>query len=91
SKASAIKAQVDEVVGIMQKNIELTMQREERLEVLQDRTENLSSSARDFNEGTRRVRRQMWWKDMKMKIIIGVVIVILLIVIIVPIVTSNKK
>ena len=44
--------------------------------------ENLSVSAQGFRRGANRVRKQMWWKDMKMKIIIASAIIILLLVII---------
>jgi len=35
--------------------------------------------------------QNMWWKDMKMRIIIGVAIIVLLIIIIVPIVNHFKS
>lgn len=69
----------------MKKNIdELAENRGERLDTLQDKTDNLAVSAQGFRRGANRVRKQMWWKDMKMRICIIVGIIILLIVIIVP-------
>jgi len=68
----------------MRDNINKVSQRGERLDALQDKTDNLAVSAQGFRRGANRVRKQMWWKDMKMRIWIIVGIVVLLIVIIVP-------
>jgi vesicle-associated membrane protein 4 len=68
----------------MQNNITKISERGERLDNLQDKTDHLSTQANSFRRGANRVRKQMWWKDMKMRICIIVGIIILLIVIIVP-------
>jgi vesicle-associated membrane protein 4 len=68
----------------MRQNIQRTTERGERLDSLQDKTDNLATSAQGFRRGANRVRKQMWWKDMKMRMCLIVGIIILLIVIIVP-------
>lgn len=68
----------------MRENINKVSQRGERLDALQDKTDNLAVSAQGFRRGANRVRKQMWWKDMKMRMCLIGGIVILLIVIIVP-------
>ena len=68
----------------MRDNISKVSQRGERLDALQDKTDNLAVSAQGFRRGANRVRKQMWWKDMKMRVCIIVGIIILLLVIIVP-------
>jgi vesicle-associated membrane protein 4 len=67
----------------MRENINKVSQRGERLDALQDKTDNLAVSAQGFRRGANRVRKQMWWKDMKMRmcLIAGVIILILVIVI----------
>ena len=66
----------------MRENITKVSQRGERLDALQDKTDNLAVSAQGFRRGANRVRKQMWWKDMKMRmcLIAGVIILILVIV-----------
>ncbi|KAG9295999.1 hypothetical protein G9A89_011851 [Geosiphon pyriformis] len=91
AKTQVIQQKIDETVGIMRDNINRVAERGERLDVLQDKTENLHQSAQGFRRGANRVRKQMWWKDMKMKIILTIVILILATVIIVPIVVKSKK
>jgi Synaptobrevin len=58
---------------------------------LQDKTDNLARSANDFKRTTNLVRKEMWMKNMKMRICIVVGIIILLIVIIVPSGTHAPK
>ncbi|KZT53600.1 synaptobrevin, partial [Calocera cornea HHB12733] len=88
SKTAAIQQQIDDTVGIMRENITKVAERGERIDVLRDKTDNLAMSAQGFRRGANRVRKNMWWKDMKMRILIGVGIAVLLVIIIVPIVKS---
>ncbi|KAJ5887756.1 hypothetical protein N7495_007797 [Penicillium taxi] len=83
-RTAALQAQIDDTVGVMRENINKVSQRGERLDSLQDKTDNLAVSAQGFRRGANRVRKQMWWKDMKMRACLIVVVIILLVVIIVP-------
>ncbi|KAI9018966.1 vesicle-associated membrane protein 1 [Hyaloraphidium curvatum] len=91
SKTAEVQAQVDEVVQIMQQNVNKVVQRGEALESLQTKTDDLQQSSLQFKRGANAVRKEMWWRDMKLKIILGVVIAIILIIVIVVIVTSVNK
>ena len=69
----------------MRDNINKVSERGERLDSLQDKTDNLAVSAQGFRRGANRVRKAMWWKDMKMRMcIIGTIIILLVIIIVVP-------
>jgi len=89
-RTAALQAQIDDTVGVMRENINKVSQRGERLDSLQDKTDNLAVSAQGFRRGANRVRKQMWWKDMKMRMCLIVGIIILLIVIIVPAVVATR-
>ena len=80
-RTQKIQNEVNEVVGIMQDNIEKVMERGEKIEVLQDKTDDLQNSATKFKKGANRVRKAMWWKDMKLKLIIVVVIIVIVLAI----------
>ncbi|KOS21083.1 Synaptobrevin -like protein 2 [Escovopsis weberi] len=84
TRTGQLQNQINETVDVMRKNIESVAQRGENLDRLQDKTNNLAESAHDFRRGANRVRKQMWWKDMKMRICLVVGIILLLVVIIVP-------
>ncbi|KEZ39355.1 hypothetical protein SAPIO_CDS10048 [Scedosporium apiospermum] len=92
SRTQALQAQIDDTVDVMRENINKVSQRGERLDALQDKTDNLAVSAQGFRRGANRVRKQMWWKDMKMRMCIGIGIIILIVIIVVPaVVTSQNK
>jgi len=90
-RTAALQAEIDSTVGIMRDNINKVSERGARLDSLQDKTDNLAVSAQGFRRGANRVRKQMWWKDMKMRMCLIVGIIILLVVIIVPSVMATKK
>lgn len=77
--------QIDDTVGIMRDNINKVAERGERLDLIENKTDNLAISAQGFRRGANRVRKDMWWKDMKMRMCIILGVIILLVVIIVPI------
>ncbi|KAJ5368061.1 Synaptobrevin, partial [Penicillium cataractarum] len=83
-RTAALQAQIDDTVGVMRENINKVSQRGERLDSLQDKTDNLAVSAQGFRRGANRVRKQMWWKDMKMRVCLAICVIVLLVVIIVP-------
>lgn len=70
----------------MRDNINKVAERGERLDSIENKTDNLAISAQGFRRGANRVRKDMWWKDMKMRMCIIIGLIIVLIVIIVPIV-----
>jgi len=76
--------EIDSTVNVMRNNINKVSERGERLDSLQDKTDNLAVSAQGFRRGANRVRKQMWWKDMKMRMCLIVGIILLLVIIIVP-------
>ncbi|KAI9708228.1 MAG: SNAP receptor, synaptobrevin [Bogoriella megaspora] len=88
-RTAALQAEIDSTVGIMRDNINKVSERGARLDSLQDKTDNLAVSAQGFRRGANRVRKQMWWKDMKMRMCLIIGIIILLVVIIVP--SGNLK
>ncbi|KAI8379570.1 synaptobrevin-domain-containing protein [Radiomyces spectabilis] len=81
-KTGRVQQQVDDVVHIMQDNIDKVMKRGERLDDLRGKTEDLQSTSTQFRRGANQVRKRMWWKDFKWRIIIGVIILVILGVII---------
>jgi vesicle-associated membrane protein 4 len=82
----------------MQNNITKAMNRGEQLDTLQNKTENLQQSSMQFKRGANQVRffwpfncslaqvrKEIVWKDMKLKLIIGGVVAVVIILVIVVI------
>uniref|UniRef100_A0A672JI33 Vesicle-associated membrane protein 4 n=1 Tax=Salarias fasciatus TaxID=181472 RepID=A0A672JI33_SALFA len=81
-KIKQVQSQVDEVIDVMQENISKVIERGERLDDLQDKSESLSDNASAFSSRAKQLHRRMWWRDMKMKMIIALIVVALLLIII---------
>ncbi|KAJ5611328.1 synaptobrevin-like protein Sybl1 [Penicillium lagena] len=77
SLASA-RREIDSVRDIMTENIERVLERGERIDLLVDKTDRLGGSAHDFRIRSRGLRRRMWWKNMKLMVLLGIVVVFLL-------------
>ncbi|CAN6829559.1 hypothetical protein Bca4012_031703 [Brassica carinata] len=71
SKLSKLKAQINDVKGIMMDNIEKVLDRGERIELLVDKTENLQFQADSFQRQGRQLRRKMWIQSLQMKLMVG--------------------
>lgn len=74
---SNVQDEIDNVRGIVTQNIERVLERGERIDLLVDKTDRLGGSARDFRVRSRGLRRKMWWKNVKLMVLLGVVIVFL--------------
>ncbi|KAI9781637.1 MAG: hypothetical protein M1839_005854 [Geoglossum umbratile] len=70
-------AEIDDVRGIMTQNIERVLERGERIDLLVDKTDRLGGSAREFRIRSRGLRRKMWWKNVKLMVLLVFVIVFL--------------
>lgn len=81
-KVMETQAQVDELKGIMVRNIDLVAQRGERLELLIDKTENLVDSSVTFKTTSRNLARAMCMKNIKLTIIIIIVSIVFIYIIV---------
>ncbi|KAL3872197.1 hypothetical protein ACJMK2_040139 [Sinanodonta woodiana] len=88
-KVSRLQGQVEEVVGVMKSNVEKVLERGDRLEDLQDKSDGLAMNSDIFRNRAKQLQKNMWWKNCRMRIIMVMVILIVLAVIIVPIVVSQ--
>ncbi|EFA80046.1 synaptobrevin domain-containing protein [Heterostelium album PN500] len=71
------QAQVDEVKNILVSDIApQLLKRGEKIEILVDRTENLQQQSFQFKKQSKQLKCSMWWKNVKLMIIIGVVVAV---------------
>ncbi|OWF54943.1 Vesicle-associated membrane protein 727 [Mizuhopecten yessoensis] len=84
-KLDQTNKQVKEVTGLLKENVERVLDRGEKIDRLQERSEDLESNAINFQSSSRRLRKKMWCKNCKMNCIIAAVVfgIIAVIVIIV--------
>lgn len=75
---SRVHGELDELKNIMVKNIDNVAMRGERLELLVNKTENLSANSVTFRKTSRNLARSMFWKNVKLYVIIAVVVAVII-------------
>ena len=76
-----LQSEVNQVKDVMTDNIDKILKRGDALDDLADRTNQLESTAIQFNVQAKKIKRKMWWKNTKMMIIlVGVILVILAVI-----------
>lgn len=73
-----VQGEIDNVRGIMSQNIETLLERGERIDLLVDKTDRLGGSASEFRIRSRGLRREMWWKNVKLMVLLTAVIIFLI-------------
>lgn len=79
---SRFHGQIDELKDIMVKNIDNLRDRGEKLELLVNKTENLSNNSVAFRKASRNLARQMFWKNIRLYVVVGLIIIFVLYVIV---------
>ncbi|KAJ2898908.1 uncharacterized protein MKZ38_003592 [Zalerion maritima] len=85
---SNVQKEMDDVRGIMTQNIEGLLERGERIDLLVDKTDRLGGSAREFRVRSRGLKRQMWWKNIKIMSLLVVVVVLIVLSIVIAVKNS---
>ncbi|KAG8167834.1 hypothetical protein KVR01_003523 [Diaporthe batatas] len=82
---STAQREIDDVRGIMTRNIEGLLERGERIDLLVDKTDRLGGSAREFRVRSRGLKREMWWKNVKLMALLVLVLVLIVVAIIIAV------
>ena len=87
---SRVQGQVKEVIGVMQTNIGKVLDRGDRLEDLQDKTDDLAAGALTFHKSATKLQKKLWWKNMKIRICFILAILLVIGVVVVSVIMSDK-
>ena len=91
TKIQDTQAQVQDVIGVMQSNVERVIQRGDNLDDLSRRADSMQMSAHEFQAQGSAIRKKMWWKNMKMMIAIGVAVAVIVLIIVLSAVLGGNK
>lgn len=69
-----VNTKLDDVKNIMVQNIEMVLERGEKLELLVDKTEKLQSQAVKFEKSSKELKNAMWWRRVKLYALIFFVV-----------------
>ncbi|CAF0831779.1 unnamed protein product [Rotaria sp. Silwood1] len=85
-----LHGQVQEVVGVMKKNIDKLLDRDVALNNLMTRADDLETSATTYNQTTKQLRRKYWWKNAKTNVCIAGIVISVILIIITAIILSRR-
>ncbi|KAL1873129.1 hypothetical protein VTK73DRAFT_1040 [Phialemonium thermophilum] len=80
-----VRREIDDVRGIMTRNIEGLLERGERIDLLVDKTDRLGGSAHEFRVRSRGLKRKMWWKNVKLMSLLILVLVLIVLAIVIAV------
>ncbi|OWZ22388.1 hypothetical protein PHMEG_0002919 [Phytophthora megakarya] len=80
-KLSEVMHQVDGVKTVMHNNIQVVLSNTEKMEVVEQKTNDLNEQAKVFRNTGRQLRRQMWWKNVKLTILLSICAILVLLII----------
>jgi len=73
-----VHGEIEQVKDVMVHNIERVLERGERIELLVDKTDNLTQQAFAFKKRSTALKRSMWWKNTKLLILLVFVIILII-------------
>jgi ABC-type multidrug transport system fused ATPase/permease subunit len=89
-----LQQKTENVKDVQRQNIARLQEREQKLDDLDERADNLQMNAKYFKRGAQAVQRKLWWQNVKLWIIlfviIGVIIFAIIIIIIIAVCASGS-
>ncbi|EQC38653.1 hypothetical protein SDRG_04350 [Saprolegnia diclina VS20] len=79
-KLAEVMAQVDAVKSTMQENIQVVLSNTEKMEMVEQKSNDLSEQAKVFRNTGKSLSRAMWWKNVKLTIALGLVVIVVLLI-----------
>lgn len=78
---ASVNSKLDDVKNIMVQNIEMVLERGEKLELLVDKTDKLQTQAFKFEKSSRQLKVAMWWRRTKLYLLIFFIIAVIIFII----------
>jgi vesicle-associated membrane protein 7 len=80
-KIRQARGRIEEVKGVMISNIDRVLERGDRIESLVEKTDQLQETSGQFKSSSTALRRNLWWQNMKIWLIIGAIVFIIVMII----------
>lgn len=90
-KLTAVSLQVEEVKATMEGNINKMLDNAETVGAVEDKAEALRDGAQQFQRRSDNIKRAMWWRLFKIKLIFGLLFVVVLGYIFIPIIVKASE
>jgi vesicle-associated membrane protein 7 len=73
-----INSKLDDVKNVMLQNIEMVLERGEKLELLVEKSDALQNQAFKFERSSKQLKNAMWWRRVKIYLLIFIVVVLII-------------
>ena len=90
-KLTSVSLQVEEVKATMEGNINKMLDNAETVGAVEDKAEALRDGAQQFQRRSDNIKRAMWWRLFKIKLIFGLLFVVVLGYIFIPIIVKASE
>jgi len=90
-KLSEVQNKINVVQDNMKENIKQVLKNDQKLENIEGLSLHINEQSIAFEKDSKSLREKMWWKMLKMRLLIGGLITTVLIIIIVPIAVESSK
>lgn len=90
-KIHEIQVEIEHVKNQMIDNVRLVVDRGERIEDLQQKTDEIAKASMDLELGARKLRKEMCWQKYKLQLIIFGVLLLFVIIVIILVILSQKN
>lgn len=77
-KIKELRNDVNEITEVMKTNINKVIERGDRVETLNERSELLSSRANEFRINSRNIRRKFWWENFRLQAAMGIILLVII-------------
>eukprot|EP01053_Blabericola_migrator_P010219 Blabericola_migrator_1__10218@NODE_570_length_7533_cov_212_053308_g425_i0_p5_GENE_NODE_570_length_7533_cov_212_053308_g425_i0NODE_570_length_7533_cov_212_053308_g425_i0_p5_ORF_typecomplete_len236_score34_65Synaptobrevin/PF00957_21/5_2e23Longin/PF13774_6/1_6e10_NODE_570_length_7533_cov_212_053308_g425_i027933500 len=65
-----VREQIDQIQNVMVENIDKIMARAEKIELLVDKADSISTNTVEFRRQAQQLRRMMWWRQKKLMLMV---------------------
>jgi hypothetical protein len=69
SKVKKVRGEIEEVRQVMVENIEAILERGDKIELLVDKSGDLSEQASKFKKSSIQLKRNMWWQQCRLQVL----------------------
>jgi len=81
-KLNTVKNEIKNTMAVMKKNINKVIDRGDKLDDLEAKSESFEMNAFNFKSGSTKLRQKLWWQNCKLKLILAFIVTVVLLVII---------
>ncbi|KAJ3450282.1 vamp (vesicle associated membrane protein) [Anaeramoeba flamelloides] len=88
NKTEKIRKEVDEVKNVMSQNLDKVIDRGNKIENLEERSNALEQNSAVFKKKAKTVKRKMWWQNFKLSFILFLIFAVIILIIVIVLVAK---